>query len=220
MADKHFFDTVRPLFGRLLQHQVDGCNKIIEYAADHRVSRVHLAYILATVYHETGRWMQPIREGALRYGPDYSDASARNAVAVLHAKGIIRRNYALPEPNGHSYYGRGLVQITWPDNYKQFGVYDDPDTALEWETALRILFEGMLHGKFTGKSLLDATDYKSARAVVNGDVRRNGARIARYAETFYNALENYVPEPKKEVKHGPRKLEGAWPPRWWPFQVD
>ena len=81
--DKHFFDTVRPMFRGLKQHQVEGCERIIEYAAKRGMSRLHLAYVLASAYHETAKWMQPIREGARRFGPDYSDAAARRATPCL-----------------------------------------------------------------------------------------------------------------------------------------
>lgn len=223
--DKHFFDTVRPLFmGRMTQRQVDGMNRIVEYGKRLGVSRVHLAYILATVYHETARWMEPIREGARRYGPDYTDAQSRRAVAVIHAKGIIRYNYALPDANGNSFYGRGLVQITHKENYAKYGIENDPDKALEWPMALYILFRGMLDGDFTGVSLADVTevgeqDYSNDRVVVNGDTKKNGKKIAQDANYFYAALENYTPaEPEKT--DGSSTVEGAWPPRWWPFPTD
>jgi len=120
-ADKHFFDTVRPLFGRLSQDQVEGIVKIVDYGEKWGYDPLHIAYALATTKHETANWMQPIREGARRYGPDYTDAQAKRAVASIHAKGIIRTNYALPSgPYRESYYGRGLVQITWYDNYLKF----------------------------------------------------------------------------------------------------
>ena len=222
MMGANFFDTVRPLFGRLSQEQVDGMNRIVSYAAKRGVGRAHLAYILATVFHETAKWMVPIREGARRYGTNYSDASARRAVKAIHDKGIISTNYALPHANGNSYYGRGLVQITWGENYEKFGIYDNPDEALEWDKALEITFEDMRDGMFTGKSLADVEevgeqDYTNDRVVVNGDGRKNGARIAGYANTFYDALAEYSP---KEVPNEPSKHQGAWPPRWWPFHTD
>lgn len=239
--DKLFFDTIRPMFKGLKQHQVEGCEKIIEYAAKRGTSRLHLAYILATTYHETAKWMQPIREGARRYGPNYSDASARRAVSSIHAKGIISTNYALPAgPYNQSYYGRGLVQITWYDNYKKFGIAKDPDKALEWDTALDIMFRGMEKGMFTGKSLSmisSTADYTKARAMINGDVRKNGRRIANEAEVFYKALKNYEPgqvkaapvaEPKPEPQtNGEDKetqnerdnsVDRSFAPRWWPFR--
>ena len=198
-ADKHFFDTVRSLYGgRLTQGQVDGLSKIVEYGVKWEYPREQLSYILATAYHETARWMQPIREGARRYGLDYSDKSARRAVAQIHAKGIIRTNYALPAgPYKQSYYGRGLVQITWHDNYKKFAnllkkdLEKNPDLALDWDVALDIMFLGMRDGMFTGKKLSDYSfpkDFRVARAIVNGDTRKNGTAIASEARVFLKAL--------------------------------
>lgn len=206
-ADKHFFDTVRPLFGgRLNQYQVDGMNKIVEYAEKWGYSKLHTAYILSTAYHESAFWMQPIREGARRFGPDYTDAQAKRAVASIHAKGIIRTNYALPAgPHRQSYYGRGLVQITWYDNYLKFErllkkpLTANPDIALEWDVALDILFLGMRDGMFRkGRSLSmikSTADYKAARDIVNGDGHRKWGgpdriddRMAGHAMKFLEAL--------------------------------
>lgn len=204
MASKHFFDTVRrPLFsGRLQQHHVDGMNRIVERGVRDGFSRPDLAYVLATVYHETARWMQPIREGARRYGPDYSDASARRAVTSIYNKGIIRTNYSLPAgPHGQSYYGRGLVQITWYENYLKFErllgipLTENPDLALEWDVALDITFIGMRDGMFTAYSLDEVPDVmatpafdRTDRRIINGDARKNGDRVAWYAAVFWEAL--------------------------------
>lgn len=200
MASKRFFDTVRPMFRGLKQHQVDGMNKIVAYGIEYGYSREHLAYILATAMHETANWMQPIREGARRYGPRYSDGAAKRAVASIHAKGIIRTNYALPAgPFNQSYYGRGLVQITWFSNYLKFAkllrqpLTKNPDLALNWDISLDIMFLGMRDGMFTGKKLKDyefPEQFRQARAIVNGDVKKNGSRIATKALKFYEALED------------------------------
>ena len=144
---KEFFDTVRPLFGSLTQGQVDGLNKIVKYGMKWEYDDVELAYVLSTVFHETAQWMQPIREGARRFGTKYKHRSAVRAVTSIYNKGIISTNYALPAgPYGRNYYGRGLVQITWHENYKKFGEFldipleENPDLALEWDVALDILF--------------------------------------------------------------------------------
>lgn len=198
-AKPEFFTSIRSLFGgRLTQGQVDGMNKIIAYGRKWKYSDEHLAYVLATAFHETARWMQPIREGARRYGPKYKDRSAKRAVASIYAKGIIRRNYALPAgPYKQSYYGRGLVQITWHGNYKKFAdmlkvdLERNPDLALDWDIALDILFLGMRDGLFTGKAMKDYNlpkDYKKARAIVNGDVRKNGPVVSNEANAFLKAL--------------------------------
>lgn len=245
--DKFFFDTVRPMFKGLKQHQVEGCEKVIAEGKKRGTSRLHLAYILGTTYHETGKWMQPIREGGYRYGPTYSHASAVRAVTAIYNKGIISTNYALPAgPHRLSYYGRGLVQITWYDNYLKFGIAENPDAALEWDTSLRIMFDGMEKGMFRkGRDLSmikSRSDYYAARDIINGDVRKNGRRIANEAEVFYKALKNYKPgaaeptapatSPRPEPRPTPEVVEapvkettndsstatGGWTPAWWPFR--
>ena len=220
-ANKQFYDAVRPLFGgRLSQHQVDGLQRIVEYGEEWGYDPDDIAYVLATVKHETGDWMQPIREGAHRFGPEYTDASAKRAVASIHAKGIISTNYALPSgPYGQSYYGRGLVQITWHANYEKFArilgvpLDQNPDLALEWDHALDILFLGMRDGVFTGKKLSDfklPAEFKQARVIVNADSHKKWGgseriddRLARYARTFAAALRasqaGVSPEPTKDT---------------------
>lgn len=228
-ANKQFYDAVRPLFGgRLSQHQVDGMKRIVEYGEEWGYDPDDLAYILATAKHETGGWMQPIREGAHRFGPDYTDASAKRAVASIHAKGIISTNYALPSgPYGQSYYGRGLVQITWHTNYEKFArilgvpLDQNPDLALEWDHALDIMFLGMRDGVFTGKKLSDydfPAQFKQARVIVNGDSHKKWGgseriddRLARYARTFAAALrasqEGVSPEPTEDTPEVVRPVQ-------------
>jgi hypothetical protein len=196
-----FFQVVRkPLFGgRLTEPQVDGLTRIVEYGVADGFSRPDLAYVLATVHHETGRRMQPLREGFVK-----TDASAQRAVANLHAKGIIRTNYALPAgPYRQSYYGRGLVQITWHENYVKFGkrlrikLEQHPDLALKWKHSLDILFIGMKEGLFTKYSLDEVPDNmkspefdRTDRLIINGDAKKNGDMIADYAANYWYALEH------------------------------
>lgn len=205
--NRAFFDAVRaaPFRGRLTQGQVDGLTKITDFAKDRGTSIEDLAYILATVFHETAEWMQPIREGARRYGKKYTDAQSRRAVKAIFDKGIIRWNYALPDTAGNSFYGRGLVQITHKENYLQFEditgapLASQPDLALEWDHALLILFVGMEDGMFRRGHDLGSVDQQNtyadwikARGIINGDVRKNGKLCADLAQHFYTALEgNY-----------------------------
>lgn len=215
MASEGFLEHVRRSLygGRFRQAHVDGLNAVVSSGLARGWRQEWLAYALATAYHETGRWMQPIREGGHRRGPGYSDASAQRAVASIYNKGIISTNYALPAgPWGLSYYGRGLVQITWYDNYlrmgKRLGMGDElarnPDLALDMEIALDLLFIGMEEGLYTTKKLADydlPADFRGARRIINGDVRKNGQMIADYAAEFHIALEHeygngpYTPGP-------------------------
>ena len=196
---KRFFDAIRPLFGGLSQSQVDGINRLLEAFLAYALvlDRRHLAYILATSFHETGRRMQPVREGFAQ-----TDAGARAAVANLFARGKISRNYALPNKAGRSFYGRGDVQLTHEANYVRMGrllgidLAGNPDLALVASISARILIEGItrglsLKGDFTGKALEDyiagdRCDYVGARRTVNGTDRAE--TIAGYARKFEAAL--------------------------------
>jgi putative chitinase len=95
-----FFAGVRhgPFPGSLTDPQVSGMGAILNEWDRRRLSDNHwLAYMLATAFHETAHTMQPIEE-------------------IGHGKG---RKYGTPV-NGHVYYGRGYVQLTWDYNYKKW----------------------------------------------------------------------------------------------------
>lgn len=204
---KEFFDAVRPMFrrGKLSAAQVQGMEAVIEAGVG--MPRSHLAYVLATVFHETGQRMQPVREGFT----DTNEQAIR-AVTSLFNKGIIRHNYALPHKNGQSYYGRGLIQLTHPRNYKKFGIYNNPEWAMGLKASVDILLNGMIEGKFRkGNSLSmlpsipSLGDFIKARNIVNGDTRKNGHMIADQAVVFYNAL-LLVLEPDHEPDKEPHTL--------------
>ena len=199
-ADKHFFDTVRPIFGgKLSTLQVEGMQRIVEYGEKYEYHPADLAFMLGQIKHETADWMQPLREGARRFGPhNYTNQQSINAVTAIYNKRIIRTNYALPTgPFNQSYYGRGLIQITWIDNYRKFEnilgkpLVENPDLALDWDISLDIAFIGCRDGVFRKKSMQDfefPAEFKAARDIVNGDTSTNGTTTAEYAETFYKAL--------------------------------
>lgn len=130
-----------------------------------------VAYVLATVEHETGGTFEPVKEGL-----DITEAERRTKY----------RKY-------FPYYGRGYVQLTWAYNYAYYSKvlgYDllkRPDKALDKQTALFILVHGMTHGKFTGRKLADYVGYsdrgfESARRVINGNDRNE--HIASIARTY------------------------------------
>jgi hypothetical protein len=182
---KYFFDSVRgSLFsGSLKQSQVDGLNNLLDYAEQHQVDDRHLAYVLATTYHETAQTMEPIAE----YGKGQG------------------KSYGKPDPvTGETYYGRGYVQLTWKENYEKQDVklglggtlVANADLALQPEYAMPILFEGMADGDFTGVGLpkyitcedpeIDTTDFYNARKIVNG--LDCASMIQGYAQLFANAI--------------------------------
>lgn len=165
----YFFDRIRrSVFGgKLTKSQVSGIGKILDYRNEKwpKMSDEELAYLLATVVHETAFTMQPVTE----YG----------------SQQYLRSKKYWP------WIGRGLIQITWKTNYLKFGI-KDPEEALKWPTSLDIAFRGMIFGIFTGKKLSDyikpgkTPDYVGARRIINGTDRAK--LIAGYANAFLDAF--------------------------------
>jgi putative chitinase len=168
-----FFSKIRiSLFhNKLSQSQVDGISAILDEWERQGLTDVRwLAYMLATTYHETAQTMQPIEEYGKGKGRKYGLKIKRSGIA-----------YTTPDK---IYYGRGLIQLTWYENYQQMGrllgvaLLDKPELACNMKIAIRIMFEGMMKGAssfgdFTGKCLEmyfnDHTDDPiHARKIING----------------------------------------------------
>lgn len=183
-----FFSELRlRLFdGKLTQEQVEGIEAIVNgwEGSDSR----HLAYMLATTYHETAKTMRPITE----YGDnDYFNRRYGPRTKVGKTLGNTQ------DGDGEKYRGRGFVQITGRANYKKFGdvievdLISHPEFALELDIALKILFIGMERGLFTGKKLGDyfnakTDDWLNARRIINGTDR--ALLISGYGQKFFDAL--------------------------------
>ena len=143
----------------------------------------HLAYMLATIEHETGSTYNPVEEAnwlvwksrqkyfEKMYDPILGNPENRKKMAI--------KNGNTTQGDGAKYFGRGYVQITWKNNYKKmqnkFGVplVKYPSLALENELAIKILIYGSETGYFTGIKLSDhindlKKDYLNARKVING----------------------------------------------------
>ncbi len=122
-------------------------------------NKSQIAYILATVKHETNDTFQPVREA-----------------------------YFLGEPDGESYrqmlryfpyYGRGYVQLTWDYNYREYSsllgldLVNQPDLVMRSDLSLFILIDGMKRGIFTDVGLdtyitPSNVDFYNARRIING----------------------------------------------------
>jgi putative chitinase len=197
---KHFFDTVRKdLFrGNLTQSQVDGMNYLLEVwelhfeAANPRDGTNWLAYALATFFHETAETMQPIEEYGKGSGKSYGQPAG---------------------PHGQRYYGRGHVQLTWEENYKNgqkflkdrynvhANIHPEAHLMLHPQTSALVSYDGMIHGWFTGVGLpkyFNATveDPRNARRIVNGTDKMD--LIAGYYSKFKKALKQVPAAPPLE----------------------
>lgn len=167
MDRRIFFDRVRsaPFNGGLRDSQVDGLTRILDEAERRGLGDLRiLAYRLATVFHETGEAMVPVKEGG-------SDSYLR----------------------GKPYWpwvGMGLVQVTWEANGRKFGAAK-PEDLLSWPISLKALFDGMDQGVFTGRKVGayftdKINDPTGARHVINGSDK--AALIATYHGHFLAAL--------------------------------
>ncbi len=170
------YDILRnQLFGgKIKQTQIDGIENILEAWTLCKSNDLrHLAYILATAYHETAATMQPIKE---RGGEVY-----------------LRRKPYWP------YFGRGYAQLTHLSNYKKVSkMYNidavgSPDLVLEPKLSAKIIVEYMERGFFTGKKLSHYfnnvdDDPRQARRIVN--ILDCADKIAEYYKIFYRALIN------------------------------
>lgn len=205
------------IFGTSLsQAQVAGLESILDEAERRGAPLRHLAYVLATAYHETGGQMQPVKETV------YASAKDRNpsddvVISRLEAAwkagnlGSVKTPYWRKDAEGKSWFGRGLVQITHRANYAKLGLLigvdlvKNPAKALELSTAVQILMTGMEVGSFTGKALDDyisdsRADYEGARRIINGTDK--AATIANYARAFEKALTDAGYKAVKPVKPG------------------
>ncbi len=158
-----------------------------------------LAYIISTVFWETGGHLYPVREGLCD--------DAKCAIAHLERlwrRRLVRQRYWEPDPTtGQSYYGRGQVQLTHLVNYwrvggeltrtqgaTDFADFDDklvsePDLALTDWVSTTALVEGMVRGWYNvelGRGLgsyisedapSDRVAYLEARRTVNGLDKRD-----------------------------------------------
>jgi hypothetical protein len=138
-----------------------------------------IAYVLATVEHETANTFKPVRE------------------AFWLSEDWRRRNLRY-----YPYYGRGYVQLTWDYNYQAYSdilgvnLVSNPDKVMEPNIALFILVHGMTKGRFTGKKLGtfvngSKTDFYNARSVVNDhDKAEHIAGLARAWQSKIGSLES------------------------------
>lgn len=193
------FATIRnaPFSAKLNHGQVQGTELVLDQfektAPDGDVR--HLAYMLATAFHETAATMQPVRETLAA-----SDDAAIRILDRAYAAGRLGQvttPYWRRDAEGKSWLGRGLVQLTHKRNYEAMSAVTGidlvarPERAMEPGISATILVVGMLAGSFTGRRLsryfnAQNEDWVGARAIING--RDRAELIAGYGRSFNAAL--------------------------------
>lgn len=205
MNRKIFYDTIRPHVNLTTQN-VQGMEKLLDYAIK-RPSMLNLqwlAYVIATAWWETGQTMQPVKE------------------AYWKSEEWRRKNLRY-----YPWYGRGLIQTTWEDNYRRIAIAmglpadtftKNKDLLLMHEYALPAMFVGMEKGIYTGKALGDYIDnvdesdeedykeYVNARRIVNGTDK--SGQIAKLALVFEKGLKaaGYVGAKAPPVTSPPKEM--------------
>lgn len=170
-----FFKALKPsLFSKLSGLQVQGMEAVLDEWESQGYKDIRwLAYVYATIYHETAQTMRPIKE---KGGEKY-----------------------LKSKPYYPYYGRDFVQTTWKHNYetvKSFtgvDVVSNPDLISSLPMAAKVALHFMANGWYTGvgfKKYFNSTteDPLNARRIINGTDK--AATIKGYYNLFLKALKN------------------------------
>lgn len=188
-----FFDYLRraPFGGRLSASQVSGIERLMAACAEAGITDDrHVAYLLASVFHETGARMQPVRETFAT-----SDAQAVRRLDAAMAAGRLRQVRRPYWRDG--WFGRGDIQVTHERNYRRMGtalgvdLVAQPALMLDPAISARATAIGMRDGLFTGRKLADyfsatVDDPEGARRIVNGTDK--ASLIAGYHQAIWDSF--------------------------------
>ena len=190
-----------------LRKVLNSLNSYYATSVEYKPNLYKLAYMLATIRHETYHYTtaeffseKPEIGGVSyfnKYDPVLADTPKRRERAI--------KNGNTAQGDGFKYRGRGCVHLTWKSNYKKaqdkFGVnfVDSPDLAGDFKYAVPIMVWGMEEGMFSGKKLNDyinagEVNYVGARYIING--QDQAPLIASYAKRFEAILEQTSSVPK------------------------
>ena len=196
--DEQFLENFTIRFGKPTARQTEGLKQVLRLIEQStRLNDLRdVAYLLATIRHETAYTYRPIFERGQRSYFDKYNAGTKLGKALGNTQ----------PGDGYRFRGRGYVQITGRANYLQMGkligrdLVANPDDACLPDVAMQIAIVGMSEGRFTGMKLRDylnakKTDYLNARRVINGLDR--AAPIAAAALAFEEILERSTLTPTK-----------------------
>lgn len=156
-----------------------------------------IAYVLATVEHETANSFQPVEEA-------FYLRSRSSQMAHLQTL------FYFP------FYGRGYVQLTLKSNYEKYSrklgidLVANKEKVLDPNIALFILVDGMLLGEFTSLKLGtyvngSKTDFLGARRVIN-DTDKD-VLIAGLAQNWLSKLGSFESVASEESSQDPEVTE-------------
>lgn len=189
-----FFAFARraPFGNRLTKSQVSGMETLLDvWSREGTGDDRHLAYVLATVFHETGGRMVPVRETFAT-----SDAQAIRRLDAAKAAGRLPQ---VKTPYWRAgWFGRGPVQVTHETNYRKVGqalgvdLVNNPGLLLDPVVGARSAVLGMVMGLFVSRQTLakyfneTKDDPEGARRIVNGTDK--ASLIAGYHLAFLDSI--------------------------------
>lgn len=181
------FSGAKKIFGKYIQLQVDSINGILNECKEQSIIDINqVAYIFATAYHE-----------GVDISGKITGTKMTRFVPVIEGG---TESY-LKSKKYYPYIGRGLVQLTWLDNYKKFAslikskfgvdIIKNPELLNRVDIACFVIVYGMKNGSFTNKKLADyinakVVDFINARRIINGTDKKD--LIAGYAKEFLKNL--------------------------------
>lgn len=165
---KEIYSNININFGKLSQSQVIGFEAVFDMWDLLKLTDVRwLAYILATVWHETNKTIQPIEEYGKGKGRRYAKRQWYSGKPYTDITTV--------------FYGRGHTQNTWRDiyfqlskvNLKGWDFVNHPELLLQIEPSIWATFHSMIIGLYTGRKLSDCfnttvNDPIKARGIING----------------------------------------------------
>lgn len=195
-----FFDGFKPFYKTVTGLNLD-TDKVqaldfllTKFEADPLWTRTtEIGYALATIHIETF-----IPKTGQRYEPIKEFGGKAYFIKRYWTNTKIRKQLGnLSEYDAWARCGRGYVQETGLANDKKFtkllniDLINNPELALDPDTAFDIMTVGMFNGIFTGKKLgpfIDKGDLVNARTVINGHDRAQ--EIAGYAHSITKILDS------------------------------
>lgn len=193
-----FYNEYRQQFGRIKRSvTVDNLNTMLEVFSEYANAPIgarftpdtlneEMAYVAATIHHETGGTYSAFKE-------------KRQVLAITSRQKEVKRLQDRYWNSG--YYGRGPIQLTWKFNYLKAGkalglpLSDDPDILVRnLRVGYLVAVQGMIEGWFTGKKLKDTItkwdSFIDDRKIVNG--KDQAELIAAYAKKFLKIFNSCV----------------------------
>jgi len=183
---KETYSKINVNFGKLSQSQVIGFEAIFDMWDFLKLKDSRwLAYILATIWHETAKTMQPIEEFGKGKGKKYGKR--------MWYSGKFYTDIS------HIFFGRGHTQNTWRDIYlkltkankNNWDFVNHPELLLQMKPSIWATFHAMTIGLYTGVSLSQFFNDKKndpigARKTINGNDK--AILIKGYYDKFLKSI--------------------------------